>query len=355
MPDTNSGPERPDADLIRALEESNVHPLWDRYAKVIPVRPSAPDTPMLWRWRDIEPLAARAATEVPLDDKERRALIMAHPAFGGDTVATSNLIGAFTILEPGDRAPMHRHTAPAIRFGVDSDGAATIVNGRRCNMGKGDLVLTPPMCWHGHINGSGKPTVWFDALGSLISNHLDASFFEPGAENPEIWSVDDGDERLWAAAGMVDPAAARGPAASGEPSVAGDPAHSPKFHYPGDQARRLLAAMAPGPDGARTMRYVDPVTGGSVMHMLDCYMTRLDTDAPTRPRRATYNAVCLVTEGRGRSDIGGQTIEWSERDIFTIPHWEWARHEAIGGDADIFIVTDRVVYERLGILREEME
>ena len=185
--------ERSEANLVRTLYAANVHPLWDRYQALIPVEPSATDAAMHWRWRDMEPLAERAAKEAPLE--ERRALMLANPAFGGETNATANLSCGFTVLQPGDRAPRHRHTAPAIRFGVDSDGAATIVNGRRCEMGKGDLVLTPPMCWHGHINESGGRTVWFDALGHPLTNLLDASFFEPGgSEDNAQWSVDEGDE-----------------------------------------------------------------------------------------------------------------------------------------------------------------
>lgn len=217
--------ERSDADLVRTLYAANVHPLWDRYHLLIPVEPSATDAAMHWRWRDMEPLAERAAKEAPLE--ERRALMVANPAFGGETNTTANLSCGFTVLQPGDRAPRHRHTAPAIRFGVASDGAATIVNGRRCEMGKGDLVLTPPMCWHGHINESGGRTVWFDALGFPLTNLLDASFFEPGgSEDNAQWSVDEGDERLWESAGMMDV------------NAEAEPAHSPKFHYP--------AAATPG-------------------------------------------------------------------------------------------------------------
>ncbi len=343
MAKTTDAEERRDADLIRAIEAANVHPLWDRYRAIIPIEPAAKDAAMHWRWRDIEPLTARAAEEVRAEDVERRALIMANPAFGGETVATGNLIAAFTVLEPGDRAPPHRHTAPAIRFGVESDGAATIVNGRRCEMAKGDLVLTPPMCWHGHINESSRRTIWFDALGSPLTNLLDASFFEAGQrDDDDQWSVDQGDERLWASAGMMDA------------TIDAESTHSPKFHYPGAEARRLLDAMPAGPDGATTLRYVNPVTGGSVMHTMDCYMTRLTDGAATRPKRATCNAVFFVTAGHGRTTVGGRTFEWSERDIFTVPHWQWASHEAIGGHADLFLATDRIVYQRLGVLREEM-
>ena len=45
------------------------------------------------------------------------------------------------VLDPGDRARPHRHTFAAIRFATRADGAATIVNGRRCDMREGDLIL----------------------------------------------------------------------------------------------------------------------------------------------------------------------------------------------------------------------
>ena len=70
------GPTRPDAELIRALEGAHYHPLWDRYKRITPIAPRERDQPMLWRWRDFEPLAGRAAREVPIEDVERRAIIM---------------------------------------------------------------------------------------------------------------------------------------------------------------------------------------------------------------------------------------------------------------------------------------
>ena len=86
---------RPDAGLIRDLEAAHLHPLWDRYQRITPAVPRAKDSPRLWAWRDFEPFVARAAREVPIEDVERRAIIMAHPAFGGATVTTSNLLSWF--------------------------------------------------------------------------------------------------------------------------------------------------------------------------------------------------------------------------------------------------------------------
>lgn len=268
---------------------------------------------MHWRWSEIEPFTARAATEVGIEDVERRALILANPAFDGATVTTQNLIGAFTVLEPGDKAVPHRHTAAAIRFATRSEGAVTIVNGRRCEMHEGDLVLTPPMCWHGHINQGSRRTVWFDAANMPAICSLDASFFEPGTRQ---------DERFW------------------EVGSEG----SSEYRFPWQDAVR---GLAPAADGSLTHRYSKD--GGSVMPTLDLFLKRIE--GKTKEARSTCSAVCLVVSGEGRSRVGDRTFEWAKHDVFTVPHWTWASHE---GRGELFIVTDRAIYERLELLREEI-
>ncbi len=343
MTSNSSAPARPDADLIGALEAAHYHPLWDRYKRITPIAPRQVETPMHWPWRQFIGFADRAAKEVPIEDVERRAIIMAHPAFGGATVTTANLIAAFTVLEPGDRAVPHRHTAAAIRFATRAEGSVTIVNGRRCEMKPGDLVLTPPMCWHGHINESDHRTYWFDAANMPLVCALDASFFEPGArEQTDFWRVDPGDERLYASAGLLPMQRATG-----------DPMVPPKYRYPGEETRRVLDAMTPERDGQRTLRYVNPLTAGPVMPTLDCYAKRLGGGATTRTERSTHNAICLVVAGSGRSSVGEHTFAWQEHDVFTVPHWTWASHHADGAGADLFVVTDRSVFEALGLVRTE--
>ncbi len=335
--------QRPDAGLIAALERANIHPLWDRYKKITPVAPKPRDAPFRWRWSDVAPFADRAAAEVPVEDVERRALIMVNPAFGGETATTGNLLAAFPVLEPGDHARPHRHTAAAIRFATRAEGAVTIVNGRRCEMKEGDLILTPPMCWHGHVNEGRARTVWFDAANMPLICGLDASFFEPGQHGDnKFWTVDEGEERLWAEAGLAPTALPRA-------------VQSPKYRYPGEATRRLLASARAGDDGAKTIRYVHPETGGPVMTTLDCYAVRLEQGSATRPKRSTHNAVHLVVSGEGRSTIGEREFEWSAHDVFTVPHWTWARHESRGGSADFFVVTDRAVFEKLDLVRDELQ
>jgi gentisate 1,2-dioxygenase len=330
--------------FVSELEASHLHPLWDRYQRITPIKPQAPDAPFIWHWREVEPYLHRSVGEVSINDIERRALIMAHPVFGQETTTTSTLLAAFTVLDPGDRARPHRHTGAAIRFATRAQGAVTIVNGRRCEMKAGDLILTPPMVWHGHINESDHRIIWFDAANMPLIRAVDAHFFEPGdPRNNAFWQVDEGEESLWGEAGLIPEGAAQ------------SAMNSPKYRYSGEATRRLLACAPPGPDGARTIRYVNPATGGAVMPTLDCYAARLDRDTPTRVKRATYNVVCLVVAGEGRSTIGEKNFEWSQHDVFTIPHWTWARHEAKGGEADLFMVTDKSAFERLDLVREELQ
>jgi gentisate 1,2-dioxygenase len=173
---------------------------------------------------------------------------------------------------------------------------------------------------------------------------LDAHFFEPGDPRAnDFWQVDEGDERLWAEAGLA--------AANGEQAYV----HSPKYRYSGQAMRRMLAALPAGPDGARMLRYVNPATGGAVMPTLDCYAMRLAAGTRTRPKRGTYNMICLVVSGTGRSTIGERNFDWSEHDVFTIPHWTFASHEALHGEADLFIVSDKSAFERLDLVREEIQ
>ena len=129
--------------FIAEVEAAHLHPLWDRYKRITPFQPQPIDQPFQWRWRDTEPLLHRSVAEVSINDIERRALIMAHPAFGQETTTTSTMLSAFTVLDPGDHARPHRHTGAAIRFATQAEGAATIVNGRRFDPDAADDMAWP--------------------------------------------------------------------------------------------------------------------------------------------------------------------------------------------------------------------
>ena len=65
--------------------------------------------------------------------------------------------------------------------------------------------------------------------------------------------------------------------------------------------------------------------------------------------------ICLVVSGEGRSTIGDKTFEWSQHDVFTIPHLVLGA--ATGHRRrrrPVHRHRTRSVFERLDVLREEM-
>ncbi len=168
------------SELIKALTTVHAQPLWDRYMKLATCAPQLRDPAHVWRWRDMLPFIERAVREVPMEDAERRVLLLTNPAFGGRAVTTTNLGAGLQILEPGEHALAHRHSLSALRFVMSGTGAVTIVDGKRCPMAEGDLILTPTWTWHEHVNEGRERVVWFDGLDLPLAQHLDSIFLQLG-------------------------------------------------------------------------------------------------------------------------------------------------------------------------------
>ena len=335
--------------FVKLIEEHNLQPLWERFHSLASPEPQPIDHACQWRWEDMVPLVERAPREVPMEHAERRALVMANPDFGGRLITAGSLSSAIQIIEPGESAEPHRHSVAAIRFVIESEGAATFVNGHSCEMRPGDLILTPAWTWHGHVNNTDRRAVWLDGLDvPLVRFGVDAFFYEPGRDAaPPNESATPTDDNAWAEAGMVG-------APLWAPLLPLPHAYSPKFRYPWDATRRFLQDLPADRDGSRLMRYVNPRTGGAIMPTIDCYVLQLAKNVETVPRRATFSTVCMVAEGEGRSTIGDRQFNWCKNDVFTIPHWRWATHVAATDNARLFLMTDRELYARLDLLREEL-
>jgi len=114
-----------------------------------------------------------------------------------------------------------------------------------------------------------------------------------------------------------------------------------------------LEALPAAADGSRRLRYTNPATGGAVMSTLDCYLLGLEKGRRTRRVRSNANVACVVAEGEGSSTIGEHRVRWEKNDIFTLPHGQWASHEAATPGTKLFQITDREILRRLDLLREE--
>lgn len=334
MPIKSAPGERSYDDIRAAWRAANLHPLWEN-AAAHRVRDGGPP-PVHWPWKRIRPLvddAMKVATPAAI---ERRVLTLTDSA-GESGATTTNLTTALQILLPGERARPHRHTMNALRFVIEGRGASTIVDGKDCPMAEGDLVITPGWTWHEHVHRGSAPIIWLDALDAPLHRYLGTDVFEPGPTHdvPEV-----ADDAAYAFANIV-------------PELGGDaPAFSPVFRYPWAAARDAVRAAPKGKDGARRVRYVNPLTGGSTMPLMDCYLMQIDKGSETIRFRTTANAVCLVCEGSGATRVGEDTVSWNAHDVFSLPHGNWITHRA-NETATLFIVSDRDSLRRLDLLKEQ--
>lgn len=331
-----------EASLREALAAVAAHPMWERDKSFVAPQPRSNNAPHRWRWRDMLPLIDRAVREVGMEDAERRVLLFKHPAYDMRGGTTSNLSAGLQILEPGERAQAHRHSLSAIRFIMSGSGAVTVVDGKRCPMEEGDLILTPTWTWHEHENNSDRRAVWFDGLDAPFARHLDTVFFESGPARELPADLSRVPDEVLAAGGSLP---------QGELPKAG---FSPQFRYPWANALQALQKLPNAADGSKLLRYTNPFTGGAVIPTLDCYLQELAAGRSTTPVRSTSNAMCVVADGEGLTRIGDEVVEWARGDIFTLPHWKWISHEAYA-PSRLFLMTDRELLARVGYLREERQ
>jgi gentisate 1,2-dioxygenase len=319
-------------DERRAWSDAHIKPLWEVYPAHGPQERSA----TLWPWRTMQPMIQRACELASPEIVERRALSLISPdAKPGEFHTITNLNAAYQIILPGEVARPHRHSMDALRFVLDGSGAVTRVDGKNAPMMRGDLVLTPGWSWHEHWHEGDAPIVWLDVLNVHAHLNLDTFVFEPGPPH-DVPTLPPDD--AFANAGLV-------------PDVAST-RFSPVFRYPLDTMMRALDAAPAARDGSRKVRYVNPLDGGAVMPLLDCWMFRLDAGQSTVPFKTSAHAVCAVVSGRGSTSVGSSSIAWETSDVFTLPHGMWTTHHA-EEQSFVFVSSDREIYRRLDLLAEE--
>lgn len=273
------------------------------------------ETPFLWKWAAVHAALLRAAREIGIEEAERRAIKPLNPHLPSKA-ASRTLQFNFSIVNPGETARAHRHSISAIRFVLEGSGAYTTVDGARCTMAPGDLILTPAGSWHDHTNMSDAPMIWLDGLDGPLIQALNSAFFEDRAE-PMQPVLHDAGETL---------------------------------HVPWSTAHAALQSVAQKDedpfDGAR-LRYPALTT-------LACESTLLRPGRKTRAHRHASVALYHVFAGAGRTRIGDSVLEWAQGDTFVLPLWQWHSHENPGfDDAILFSMNDMPVMRALGLYREE--
>ena len=126
--------------------------------------------PHLWKNAEIRRLL-KMSEHVALD--ERRMLRFINPGTPDWKYVTPTLSVSIQQILPGEFAVPHRHTASAIRFFLEGSSYTTVEEDK-CEMRRGDLVVTPGWEWHDYGNESAEPGIWIDALDLPMIQYLDS-------------------------------------------------------------------------------------------------------------------------------------------------------------------------------------
>ena len=333
--------------LFEVLQPLCLAPLWTQYRAMLTPTPQGKARPYLWRYSAIRPHLLRAGELISTREAERRVLMLMNPGLEGQAAATSTLFAGMQLILPGEIARAHRHSPSALRVVVEGSGAYTAVDGERCLMEPGDLILTPSWSWHDHGNETTAPMIWLDGLDLPLLKALDVIFTEHATSaQHDITKPDDVSTRLYHQAGL-------------RPANAPHTPHfSPLLNY---KWSRTAAALAALPESAATpyddllLEYTNPYTGGPVLPTIGCTAQYLRPGIHTQAHRQASSSVYMVLTGAGWSVIEGQRFEWEQGDVFAIPTWachEHANHSQTDVAA-LFAFTDAPVIQALGLYREE--
>ena len=103
------------------------------------------------------------------------------------------------------------------------------------------------------------------------------------------------------------------------------------------------------------MEYVNPLTGGSTLPTLSCWIQLLKAGQRTQSHRHTSTVLYHAFRGRGTTVIDGQEFHWEQGDNFVVPLWHWHEHAntSASDEAILFSMNDAPVLKPFGLYREE--
>lgn len=324
---------------VASLTQKNLVPLWPSLRNVLPPNQPIPLTQTtVWHFNEIKPLLLEAGELTPIEKAERRVLVLANPGHGLENMkATSSIYLGMQLLLPNEWAPSHRHTPNAIRLIVEGSGAYTTVEGQKCPMEHGDLILTPSGLWHEHGHHGDEPVIWLDILDLPLVYYMEASFVEGGDVQKVIGS--DAGHRY--AKGIV-------------PTLhfMREKSDFPLLRYAWTDTKQVLDALANDPSygGAAQISYINPETGHDCQKIIGYSAMRLAPKEVLPLERRSAAQVFHVIQGEIRIDINAQSHQLQKSDTACAPCF--AQIDLINNSPEpayIFVADESPLQKKLGL------
>ena len=342
---------------VDALRKLNLVPLWPSLRGVLPPhKPRLNTQATAWHYADIKPLLLQAGELTPIEKAERRVLVLANPGHGLDKMQASAAIYlGMQLLLPGEWAPSHRHTPNAVRMVVEGEGAWTNVDGEKCPMSRGDLILTPTGLWHEHGHDGSQPVIWLDVLDLPLVYYMETSYHINGDRQVELPGRGD---RAYTRGGLLptpvfERGSDQGPARRGKAY--------PMLRYPWVEARAALLALAEDrPDQqALQITYANPETGGHAENILGFYALMLRPGQTLAMPVRSPAMVFHVIEGGAQVTVGDgadqQLFTLADADTCCAPGYTpvTLRNASASQPAFIFIADETPLHQKLGVFETQ--
>ena len=324
-----------------ALTEQNLVPLWPSLRGVMPPHKPSPRTQAtVWRYANIKPLLIEAGELTPIEKAERRVLVLANPGHTLEKMQASSAIYlGMQLLLPGEWAPAHRHTPNAIRMIVEGEGAYTTVEGEKCPMSRGDLILTPTGMWHEHGHDGTDPVIWLDVLDLPIVYYIEASYHEESGKQ-DLTKNSDGSKYRFG--GVV-------------PTPMFDRSNKPyaMYRYPWADVRQTLVTMGddfPEMDFLQ-VTYINPETGLDAENILGFYAMMVrpgqQVSLPVRSPAMVFHMI----EGSSEITIAEQSFQLIKADTCCAPGYTPVEIKNVSSTEPcfIFIADETPLHKKLGV------
>ena len=323
------------------LTSKNLVPLWPSLRAVLPPGiPARKTQPTCWAYDTIRPLLLKAGELTPIEKAERRVLVLANPGHGLEKMqASAAMYLGMQLLLPGERAPAHKHTPNAVRMVVEGEGAWTIVNGEKCPMSRGDLILTPTGLWHEHGHDGDQPVVWLDVLDLPLVYYMEASYHD---EVPNQAVVPGQGHKAYARGGLRP-----------SPMFERSTKPYPMLRYPWAEARAALLELADDVSNVEAVQvtYVQPEHGADAENILGFYALMLRPGQTlTLPARSPAQVFHLI-EGHIQAQIVDSTFTLAEADTCCAPGYEKVTLSNLQADKPsfVFIADESPLHRKLGV------
>jgi gentisate 1,2-dioxygenase len=329
------------ADYLAELTRQNLVPLWPSLLALLPAdRPRPQTRATVWSYASLRPLLLKAGELTPIEKAERRVLVLANPGHRlAKLQATPAIYLGMQLLLPGERAPSHRHTPNAVRMIVEGKGAYTTVEGDKCPMSRGDLILTPTGLWHEHGHDGVDPVVWLDVLDLPLVYYMEASYHNNGESQTVVKT---GGGSGYPRGGLLP-----------TPLFEREATAYPLLRYPWSDARTSLQNLAHDrPDlEAVQIAYINPDTGRDVQNILGYYALMLRPGQRLNLPARSPASIFHVIEGGMEFSAEHQTFSLVEADTCCVPCYAKVvlRNQSESSPTFVFIADEAPLHRKLGL------